>query len=500
MSWLLRYRSACLAVIGLLLVYAWIPLHTRGAFLSPDETAVAFTAQTLADGRNAVTVDFPTETLLWAHPRSFYLTGQELRSVGFLGWPLLLVPVAVVSPALLPWVGAFLLASAVIPFYKLLRPRVSSPLTAGLGAAVAFLGPVFVLYGNRGLFPNTAFVALAVWWLWAFSRVRIDRWRALGGLAMGLGVLCFIRPPDLLWLLPWSVILFFEKPEQERTWMMKRGALLVGLVFLAIVGWLLVHGVGYFGAGQQTWIDRAFFVFFPFGFHPRHVLWNVRSYGWFLWPWTAAMVASSLFLWRKKERRLRVLLAASWTTVVLLVLYYGQGVYRDHVRLGEVSLGNSFLRYTMPIALVLGALVAFVHDKITHRVARQLVAGACIVLAGAGGWFGYARDDESVLTSAREVTWYTSVRARANELLSENAIVLSDRSDKIFFPDRYVVSPMPSDERIRSLITTANRPIALFRRPFSQQERDAWREAGYRLTLLATFDQAGLFLLEPQKK
>ena len=218
MSWLLRYRSACLAVLGLFLVYAWIPFHTRGAFLSPDETAVAVMAETLAAGRDARTVDFPTEALLWAHPRSFYLEGQELRSIGFLGWPLLLAPFAAAWPAFLPWVGAMLLANAAIPFYTLLRSRVASSRAAGLGTAVAFLSPILVLYGNRGLFPNTAFVALAIWWLWAFSRLRVDRWRVLGGLTIGLGVLFFIRPPDLLWLLPWIVILFFEKTEQERAW------------------------------------------------------------------------------------------------------------------------------------------------------------------------------------------------------------------------------------------------------------------------------------------
>jgi hypothetical protein len=80
-----------------------LPLVERGRYASPDETAVVRVAERLAHGQSP-RIDEPLAvTYPWLHPRSWVSHGAALVPVGFLGWPLVLVPAAFVGSWMLPW-------------------------------------------------------------------------------------------------------------------------------------------------------------------------------------------------------------------------------------------------------------------------------------------------------------------------------------------------------------------------------------------------------------
>ena len=149
-------------------------------------------------------------------------------------------------------------------------------------------------------------------------------------------------------------------------------------------------------------------------------------------------------------------------------------VSADHIKPGAVTIGNSFLRYL---------LRCFLWESIFLKGIEKMFSatrfyGVAILLCLCGLFTVFAKDDEGLLATRRELRRYASIRAAAMELLPPDTVILSERSDKIFFPVFRTVSPLPSvSERVR-LTQTPDTSVALFARPLSQAERDAWRAAG----------------------
>jgi hypothetical protein len=199
-------------------------------------------------------------------------------------------------------------------------------------------------------------------------------------------------------------------------------------------------------------IDR-----WPFGFHPMHVLFNVREYlVYFLAPWSFACALAVVFAWRNKHGRVLVVLGSLTGAVVALM--YGQAVYQDHVGVNVVSLGNSFLRYALPLAPFVAMAVGYACERLYAR--RPQVATAVVLaigvwtLASYGIWTATLRDREGIVDGAAELRRYAELRAEARRLLPPGAVILSERSDKVFFPVFDVATPMPGFEEIERLLST----------------------------------------------
>ena len=123
----------------------------------------------------------------------------------------------------------------------------------------------------------------------------------------------------------------------------------------------------------------------------------------------------------------------------------------------------------------------------------------CILLSCFGIWRAFAADDEGLMATRRELVRYDAIRKASASILPPDAVVISARSDKIFFPTWRAVSPIPSETEIAKLTTSPSHPfVALFARPPSQQEKDAWLGVGLESHELATFGRESLYQLSPR--
>ena len=76
-------------------------------------------------------------------------------------------------------------------------------------------------------------------------------------------------------------------------------------------------------------------------------------------------------------------------------------------------------------------------------------------------------------------------------------VIVSERSDKIFFPLFRGVSPIPAPEQLAALVQHQPIGIGLFARPLSQSQKDAWRHAGFDAQELVSFSRERLYRLAP---
>lgn len=541
------FRGVPLSVLllwGALAVGALVlPSANTGRFASPDETAVAVSIQRLAETGSARVEESLTKELPWLHPRSYLASGDALLPVGFLGWPWWLAQVyRVVGLLPLAWLASLFAVSGAIPWYFLVRTRFGER-AAWWGTALAWTFPPVLLYVNRSLFSHMPQYSAALWGLW-IAVALLDRSGmsprlrtclhvvagALGGIALSF------RPIEAIWLVPllaYVYLSFGASTWRTRGWILlgvALGLLPLGVAHVATYGsW---SQIGYWirpnpdpfaialpqlaSTSSRPW----YYAVAPYGLHPRNVLWNLEAFflG-FLWPWVIALVAAvgalvvmraaAIRRWfeRKSAAPLMAEMRRSTKGIVVvcfvagwLLAIYGSGLYTDHVRFGAVTVANSFLRYTIPFGFLFAWAMAWLYGSVMRDAprARRIFSLFGLILLVSGVYGAYLRDEEGILVTRGELVRYAEIHAFALTAFKPGDVILSERSDKIFFPALRVVAPLPTPEQVRAFsLTTSSTGLGLFTRPLSFTERDAWRKMGYDVSELRTFGRERLYRLTP---
>lgn len=255
---------------------------------------------------------------------------------------------------------------------------------------------------------------------------------------------------------------------------------------------------------------------FPFGIHPKSILWNAYSFlAKTLFPWMVpllmmfALVAISIvkdeaklsWLARLKKfvmsKRGKYFLVAFWT-FLFLTLYYGNGRYLDNIN-GSATIGNSYIRYLLPLGFLSGLALAWLYRIAgISRYGRPIIISMAVLLVLTGVWRAYAADEEGLIAGRTEVIRYASIRESLIQWFKPGDIILSERSDKIFFPLYRAVSPLPpiDDASRLSFAVEQGIGIGLFIRPMSQSQKDAWRKIGLDPVELATFGREKMYRLQ----
>ena len=494
-------------------------LHAR-IYLSPDETANAVLMGTVLKNGSMKLAEPLLKQFPWVHPRSFVTQGEALVPVGFVGLPLILSLFELIFGGLLVgFVIPLLVLSVVFPLWRLLR---SWGKATQLVAAFTWLSfPTVILYSNRSFFPNLPLVALMVWVVYLVQSAKTSRRLLVAGLLFALAVI--IRPIELFWMLPWLWLAWRVREERNLSWKSCLRALLLGSL-IPLLGYLLVvwrtygspFAVGYFlrdtvvseqcavssaqcisagGAVLPTAHRALLTVLWPFGFHPRDIWFNVVSYLFGIWlPWTVVSLFTALCLWAKKAAR-PVILVSLWTLVGGL-LVYGETIYQDHVGVNVVSTGNSFLRYLLPLAPILVAGFAIGVTTLARQLParlRSLVIFMCLLAIVSLGLSISWNGDEGIQASVQDVQSYVAIRSAASRTLSPSAIVLSERSDKIFFPMFRTASPVPSMTEAARLAQTTTDEVAYFSTTMSDSEQQSWLQAGVEAQPLFTIGNQTMY-------
>lgn len=530
MSWTERWSPNRLRLLlgaaFLVLVACYGLLASQGALplMSPDESASFTLARHLGQTGEPFWAEPRAEAFSWLHPRSLVARYGRLLPVGFPLWTVALSAIGWVGNGEgVLWLAAIVCASFLFPFVWILerRLKLSRASALGIGLAVATL-PTMIVYGNRSLFTLVPQLAFALWTVWTIDRnviregaesVSWKRWFLPGLLAiLAIG----LRPTEAVWLLPlfvgWSVFSLqgSGKGVAKNIAAICIGALVGVTIVLGIHAWIYgsPFAIGYlFRDLPATVVPGAVTVtasswwrpLFPYGFSPSQWWQNVRgawTIGW--WPWIALWTAS-IGVWSKRgwkdatkpEKAFFVWLAA---TTVWLSFYYGQGRFADNVGGQLFHLGNSLFRYQAPFifgwtAWSLWVLSAHLPPRWNRAVLGLLV----VVFSILGAHWAFTDDQDGVLINRAQRGTYGDIRAYVERESPPETIWLSERSDKMVFPLRASVSPLPSTKEIIRFLKTQTTPVWLFRRPPSQQERDRWYAEGLELIQKKSFERENIY-------
>lgn len=501
-----RRRWAFVAVFGALaLLYGALAMQGALPFMSPDETAVFASAQSFGSGHGLGVLEPRAITFSWLHPRSFVAQNGALLPVAFPFWMAFLgLFQGIGFGSVLLWVAVIVSASACLPLMRLYEDELGyTRIQSMMGTLAVMTLPTMILYGNRSLFTLVPQLSALVWTIWLTSRLKSASTSLLAGLASALVI--GWRPVEAVWLFPiligamifWSVRSGSSRALTIVWWVVgfMGGIGIVGAVHALVYG--APWQIGYLLRDMPAPVIAAhagtavvvewWRPFFPFGFSLSQLRQNIQGsvfLGW--WPWMLFwMAATGVWLLRlrnrfeKREAGVFVLLIL---TTLWLVFYYGQGRYADNIGGQAFHLGSSLYRYLTPI-MVFWTVWSFwvVRRFMPERFAtKAFFLLAMMHIVGGVAW-AYLDPVDGILQNREDRQSYQAVRSMVLEKSSPQTIWLSDRSDKIVFPWRAAVSPLPNPEEVRRFLETQKQPVWIFRRPPGQQERDAWSATGLEL-------------------
>ena len=458
---------------------------------SPDETSVAFFSRTLAlDGR------------LWAydglnvavgdaiHPRSIISIDAALVPASFYGAMLVIgVLMMLAGPIALSATTPLFTALAGMCFYFFLRKR--SELAGLIGQAIFYLTPAVWYYASRGLFPNLLFCDLALIGaatlyfhpVLAFARGRgnaalertIDA--LVGGFLVGLAFA--VRPVEFIWLAPLGAAALWFARKKFRWYEIIPAVISFGVMLVIIFStnnglYGAPFSFGYtagattpgiavpaLGAASRlpAWLSEPRPFILPFGFHPMLALANLYDYLILFAPWFALFAVwglVALALQKRSRRYFKFLLLAFIWMFLVLGIYYGSGIFNDSTAPG-LTPGSSYVRYFLPLYLVLvpavaEGIVAFIRYAKKRTILGRMVACSIVVcFAVFGAWTVYFRAPESLAPMLKTLSHYADVKQQVLEIVKPTDVIITERSDKVFFPDRRVLLNLRDSETMKVL-------------------------------------------------
>lgn len=519
-----------------------------GLFLSPDENAVAQFANVRASNWFGLVDQFERFDSL-VHPRSVLSFEGELVPASFVGLPVIFGLIgSILGIWIQPFLTPLLAILGLLGIFFFIRKYFDSRFAVASTVLLA-IHPAYWYYSMRGFMANVPMVVSLIGAAWLGSSSIV--WRFFGvGLLVGLAG--FLRTSELVWILPAVLGIFIINRKSIKGDQIVQ--FVIGLVLMLglmaavnyqafgspwLTGYTLssanvetIEPVGSDAAstiessGTQAWLSRAGDILLPFGFHERSILRNTWSYGVALYPWMTilAVVGFIAVIDRLRKRSIDSgsPAFAFWKTLIViaplisiwLFVLYGSWTLFDNPNRDLISIGNSYVRYWLPIfvlatpfaalglSLIAQKLSLIARPEIRLTATRYLIViilFICTVLSTHLVYFGH----DGVVPSIAALESNRQKREVVTSLTEDQSIIIVDRADKYLWPKRAVIVPLRSESTYAVMPKIVSDGVVLYYFGITFPEKDlTWLNTvklpplGLQITLVETVGDETLYRIE----
>ncbi|HLC99952.1 MAG TPA: glycosyltransferase family 39 protein [Patescibacteria group bacterium] len=478
----------------LFLAYSFLAFNASEKFISPDETANFYFTKHFAE-TGSLKVPEPLESVApIVAPRSVGVQNDALVPGSFLGMPLLYGALGNVFGS---WVILFLTplisVFAVFVFYYFVRLFFERDV-ALFSSILMALHPAFWYYSARGMMHNALFVDLLIFGFYFVAKILLNkttsyRIRATSYFFAGLfiGGAIAVRTSEVVWvgaLLIMLGIIFWRRIDWRLSIWMAIVAMMLPMIpiltqnnqlygspltFSYTVGGAENAEVATESAKNTNNILSTFGQLlskatFPFGIHWDNIAGNLWKYGvGIVWPFALLTLFGCIVFFKKilfnffasfyssvlrsSEKRVIVVYFVCYLFLsTYLILYYGSwAIYDNPLKPFAVTMEQSYLRYWLPLyifGLPFAAwLIIVLFTKVRERLGANLFAGSAVLLVFNFSFSSVISEPLVGLATIRKNTVeYKAVAEMAKRFIEPNAVILSGKADKVFFPEFSVIA------------------------------------------------------------
>lgn len=412
------------------------------------------------------------------HPRSANVTADgSIVPMSFLGMIIIYGWLGkLIGATLITFLAPLLAAAGGLFFFGIIKRIFNQPI-ALISTMLLWTFSTYWYYANLVMLPTTLFVFLVMAGMYFFIRtLETDSLRPslifAGSAGLFLGLAAITRSTEVIWIFAIIIIsaIFYRKKIK----------LMPGLIFLLCViipllvllhynhetygkyftfGYLKINQAAGFvenlpdgleiqrASGVRTCLKL---IFAPFGFHEKLIAKNFYKY--FvkaLWPYVLLFTLGAT-LWLSRAKRgdvpraqivytLGAAVAGGW-----LVIYYGSWEFADPLVLAYNTIGSSYMRYWLPLNILMLPLIGYLLYQLLAveqlKILKYLlfVVALCFLITFSICQTYYSPND-GLIAEKNAIAHYYEQAEKVADKIEPDAIIIADRTDKLFFPAYRVV-------------------------------------------------------------
>ncbi len=468
-------------VIGLSLIFFWLYSYTiwstwlpqwlatkQMIFNWPDANANYFFAESFSRLNSLFSLEylnFWTDNLL--HTRSINVINGWLVPMTFLPGLLIFgLAFKLLGPLSILFLTPILAVATVFIIYQLFY-RIWHDLDLSLLCALLLLPLApWLFFTNEAMLPVILFIFLlsfGLLGLFLFAEKKSNLWFIIGSWL----ILCAlaVRPTEILWVAVLLLLLWYFNYKL----ITKKQIIIAALLFIftalaslslnkAVYGswWLF----GYlnlqnnslpteFASGHRGLIGYLQVIILPFGWQTRLLLSNTWHYlVELMWPYYLLALLSWWYLkdqvFNRQSLWFKYFIATSLVSIIILI-YYANWDLADPLVKQYNTISISYVRYFLPIYILILPFVAKAILGLSNLKQKYLAVSWPLILVIILGIFSvrlayYSPYDGLVANTANLQSYYRQF-VRVQNYAPKHSVIITERSDKIFFPYYRVVVP-----------------------------------------------------------
>jgi len=464
-----------LCTIGIIFFFIYSFLifgNSLAKFTWPDETANYFFIKNYIEHSNFSVVEPLNEIgsdLI--KPRSFNVYNHNLVPGSFLGLLLIYGLIGkIVGLGLVQFLTPLLAILAGLFFYKLML-KVFDAKIAFISSLLFFINPAWWYYANFAMLPNISFITFILIGLYFLLKVDRDKeqknwlWVILGAFFIGLALI--IRTNEFLWILGslmFLAICYFRKIKWQYLILFLAMMLLVFVPIFYYNQATYGHPLSFgylrlengqnltsqlpteFKTSQSNALNFVKFLILPFGLHPQTILKNLYNYYFLLfwWLFLGAVWGGFIFIKDYQDKKHGIYFLLGLGISLYLLIYYGSWSFVDQLTLALNKIGISYVRYFLPIYILSLPLVAIFLNSLpalfkNKKIKILLSLFLALIFLGFSINVVYLAGNDNLLKIKQYIKNYSEFNKKVVGLTENDAVIISQRSDKIFFPERKVI-------------------------------------------------------------
>lgn len=421
-------------------------------FNSPDEMANYFFSKKFAE---TGTVSYYDDQNLLVnnviHTRSMNSIDGYVVPTSFLGIILLY---GFIAKFLGVWIITFLTpiiaVISIVCFYFLIS-NIFNKNIAFTSSILLFFSPPLWYYSVKSMYHNVGFISfLIIGATFLFLNSKKYYKFLLSGFFIGLAL--SFRFSEALWVVPiiiLSIIFYKSKVNFKKLSLFILGILMpIILVFYyneqlydsSLTSGYMINSSNINNVGYLSYFVK---IIIPFGLDLKTMFSNFFNYiiSMFWFFSVPAIFGIIIFLKSKKTKIQNLFVFSFLYILVWLVFYYGSWDIKDNISYSNSTIGNSYVRYWLPIyVFALPFFVLFLEKLKKKNIFGRIIAILFLlvyVLSSIN--LVMFRGEESIVSVKSNLLHYSDINKSVVDLTNDNDIIITHYYDKVFFPQRRVV-------------------------------------------------------------